>query len=186
VPPPESVEIASARACLQRSKIDDARDIASAVGDARFPPNDSWRLVRSEADAAARLREQRELWDERRAFHFSVRLSDSGAFVGQIVLSREPDTDTWLLGYWTAPCFWRRGLATEAAAAGIDYAFRELGATGLRAGATPDNLASLRVLEKLGFRFQLENPEGYRLAGRWLTTREYTLERALWQALRTA
>ena len=56
------------------------------------------------------------------------------------------------LGFHLRPKYWGQGLASEAATAVIDYAFRELGYRALSAGHHPDNLNSKKVLEKLGFR----------------------------------
>jgi len=57
------------------------------------------------------------------------------------------------LGFHLRPKFWGRGLAPEAARAVIDFAFGTMGAKGLSAGHHPQNLASKRVIEKLGFRY---------------------------------
>jgi RimJ/RimL family protein N-acetyltransferase len=55
------------------------------------------------------------------------------------------------LGYYLKPAFWGTGLATEAGAALIAYAFTTLDAETLFAGHHPANRASQKVLEKLGF-----------------------------------
>jgi ribosomal-protein-alanine N-acetyltransferase len=60
------------------------------------------------------------------------------------------------LGFHLRPKFWGRGLAVEAARAVIAYAFGSLGAKSLSAGHHPQNLASKKVLEKLGFRFMYD------------------------------
>jgi ribosomal-protein-alanine N-acetyltransferase len=57
------------------------------------------------------------------------------------------------LGFHLRPEFWGQGLAVEAARAVIAYAFGSLGAKSLSAGHHPQNLASKKVLEKLGFRY---------------------------------
>jgi len=55
------------------------------------------------------------------------------------------------IGFHLRPAFWRQGYAAEAAKAVIHYAFDILHADGLFAGHHPQNAASARVLEKLGF-----------------------------------
>jgi RimJ/RimL family protein N-acetyltransferase len=55
------------------------------------------------------------------------------------------------LAYYLARPYWGRGLAAEAGRAFIQYGFRELGLSRIEAGANANNLASIRVLEKLGF-----------------------------------
>jgi ribosomal-protein-alanine N-acetyltransferase len=60
------------------------------------------------------------------------------------------------LGFHLRPKYWGQGLAREAARAVIDLVFGTMGAKGLSAGHHPENLASKRVIEKLGFRYSHE------------------------------
>ena len=55
------------------------------------------------------------------------------------------------LGFRFQQSSWRQGYATEAAAAWVSVAFGSLGLNVLRAYAHPENLGSLKVLERLGF-----------------------------------
>ncbi len=57
------------------------------------------------------------------------------------------------IGVHLRPKFWRQGYAVEAAKAVIQYAFDVLQADILFAGHHPQNVASRRVLEKLGFAY---------------------------------
>src|SRR4029453_16985029 len=67
---------------------------------------------------------------------------------GLIVL----DDPGWIdLGFRFAQPFWGRGFATEVARAWVSAAFERFDLTELGAFVHPDNAASLRVLEKLGF-----------------------------------
>jgi [ribosomal protein S5]-alanine N-acetyltransferase len=63
------------------------------------------------------------------------------------------EADIFELGYHLRPAFWGCGLAVEASRTILKHAFTVLGATGLFAGHHPENLASARVLLRLGFRF---------------------------------
>lgn len=54
------------------------------------------------------------------------------------------------IGYWLAPGYWGKGLATEAARAVMRYGRERLGLWRIVAVAQPENRASIRVLEKLG------------------------------------
>ncbi len=87
---------------------------------------------------------------------------DDGIFVGCCGLkpkldagpaAGEPETGVLELGFQILPRFWGLGYATEAAAAVVAHAFGGCGAAALFAGHHPDNAASRRVLEKLGFRY---------------------------------
>ena len=57
------------------------------------------------------------------------------------------------IGFHLRPQFWGKGYATEAATAVIDYAFSALKAEALFAGHNPNNVASSKVLLKLGFHY---------------------------------
>lgn len=55
--------------------------------------------------------------------------------------------------YGLSPTYWGRGLATEAARAVLTYAFQQLGIERVWAATDPPNVASIRVMERLGMRF---------------------------------
>lgn len=74
-----------------------------------------------------------------------------GAFYGLGALIRMPSGDDVELAYRLIRRSWGQGIATEAAAALIDHAFDTLRLSRLVAVTYPENRASQRVLDKLGF-----------------------------------
>jgi ribosomal-protein-alanine N-acetyltransferase len=56
-----------------------------------------------------------------------------------------------VLAFYLARDYWGQGLATEAGRAFIEFGFGELGLARIVAGANVKNVASNRVLQKLGF-----------------------------------
>jgi RimJ/RimL family protein N-acetyltransferase len=75
-----------------------------------------------------------------------------GAFIGWTGLTRwNPDYRSASLGYCLHDRAWGRGYATEAAGALLQWAFETLDLNRVQAEADTRNLASARVLEKLGF-----------------------------------
>ena len=62
------------------------------------------------------------------------------------------DPDSAEIGYSLARPLWGRGLATEAASAVLGYGFGEPGLARIWAAADVRNVASWRVMEKLGMR----------------------------------
>lgn len=60
------------------------------------------------------------------------------------------------LGYRFAEEYWRKGFATEAAQAWLDYGFNEMKIAVIYACAVSDNTGSNKVLQKLGFEFTNE------------------------------
>ena len=57
------------------------------------------------------------------------------------------------IGFHIRPEYWRQGYAAEAAICVMGYAFEKLTATALFAGHNPENLASQKILARLGFKY---------------------------------
>ena len=75
------------------------------------------------------------------------------AMVGFCGLSLTGDPPQVELLYGIAPSLWGQGLATEAARAVLRYGLEALRLVRIGAGADVPNVASVRVLEKLGMTF---------------------------------
>jgi RimJ/RimL family protein N-acetyltransferase len=77
----------------------------------------------------------------------------SATVVGDIGFHGPPDESGSVeIGYCVAPGHRRRGYATEAARAIVDWALRAPGVRAVTATCDPENLASVRTLESVGFR----------------------------------
>lgn len=77
-----------------------------------------------------------------------------GRFAGQLTVGnivRASLRSAWI-GYWVASEHASGGVATAAAALAVDHAFGPAGLHRLEATVRPENVASIRVLTKLGFR----------------------------------
>lgn len=61
------------------------------------------------------------------------------------------EMDYYDLGYRLRRKFWGKGIATESALAALNYGFEELKLKEIYGGAHVDNIASNKVLQKLGF-----------------------------------
>lgn len=86
------------------------------------------------------------------ALPFAITLD--GRLVGQVMVGnvvREPLLTAYL-GYWCDSRVNRCGVTTAAVAQVVDHCFGAVGLHRLEATVRPENVASLRVLAKLGFR----------------------------------
>lgn len=81
-------------------------------------------------------------WVVRGAGWWSAELRATGEVVG------------WIL----RPKFWRQGLATEAAKAALDYGVEKFAAQRVVALIANDNVASIKVSEKLGMSYEADVP----------------------------
>ena len=130
----------------------DADDLFALHSDAhvlRYWDSPPWR---DRARAERFLAACRQLADDGTGARLAVdRLSD-GAFVGWCCLSRwNPDHRSAALGYCLDATAWGHGYATEAAQALLQWAFDTLDLHRVQAETDTRNVASARVLEKLGF-----------------------------------
>jgi RimJ/RimL family protein N-acetyltransferase len=108
-----------------------------------------------------RLAEQQE-WP-RLGYSLAVEWSGEGRVIGAVRLEvKDPANRTADLGYGFHRDFWGRGVASEAAGALVRVAFDRLGLHRVWATCDARNLASQRVLEKLGMR-----REGVMRANAW-------------------
>lgn len=103
-------------------------------------------------------REQMGRWLQRNLDHqnqygyglFAVLLKETGELIGDCGLEQMEDQGAAELGYDFRSDFWNRGYATEAAIAVRDYAFNVLKLPRLISLIRVGNLASRRVVEKVG------------------------------------
>src|ERR1700730_14944877 len=81
-------------------------------------------------------------------------LRESDTLCGGVGLRIEPDHRRAELGYWIGVPHWGRGYATEAARAMVQYGFALLAGGRFSESHFVDNLASARVLIKIGMRHE--------------------------------
>jgi RimJ/RimL family protein N-acetyltransferase len=85
---------------------------------------------------------------------YSVEVKASGATAGHCGLVRREVLEGPDLGYAFLPEFRSQGYAAESAAGVLAYAREKLGLDRILAIVNPDNASSIRLLQKLGFRFE--------------------------------
>lgn len=108
------------------------------------------------------VRRNLEHQDEHGYGLFSIVTRDTGILIGDcglehLTIDGRPEVE---LGYDLRSDFWRRGLATEAAIAVRDFAFKQLRLPRLVSLIRPSNHASRRVAEKVGMAKESETTLG--------------------------
>ena len=152
-------EFETPRLILRRLEFSDAPFVVELLNQPSFIKNIGDRGVRSIDDAHTYLRGGPMAMYERTGLgllHVSRR--EDGAAVGMCgLLTRDilPDVD---LGYAFLPAYWGGGLALEAAEATVRYGVRKFGLKRIIGVVSAGNEPSIRVLEKLGMRFERMYP----------------------------
>jgi RimJ/RimL family protein N-acetyltransferase len=89
-------------------------------------------------------------WHLRGYGFWAVEERASGALVGRVGCWRPEGWPGVEVGWTLRRAYWGRGYATEAARASLDYAFETLNQTRVISLIAPENVASIRVAERLG------------------------------------
>ncbi len=92
-------------------------------------------------------------WDARESLVLAL-TAESEGLVGAAGIELNAENERGELGYWIGLDYWNRGYATEAAAALIEFGFRELSLNRIQARYFIRNPASGRVMEKTGMRYE--------------------------------
>jgi [ribosomal protein S5]-alanine N-acetyltransferase len=125
------------------------------------------------------LASQRE--QPRTRFELGVEELASGQLIGACDLSLI-ESNVVDLGYMLAAAQWGQGYATEIALKLIDAAFLELRAHRVISTVDINNAASIRVLEKIGMRWEAVYRRHRRAKNRWWDCHLFTLPREVWEA----
>ena len=94
----------------------------------------------------------------------AVELKSENKFIGFTGLKYLDDMDEVDLGYRFMKKYWRKGIATESAQACVNFGFETLRLNRIIAMVLPNNVNSIRVLEKLNFEYEKDIIEDDQLA----------------------
>ena len=78
-----------------------------------------------------------------------IKKKDDSRTIGIVTLRK--DRELGILGYSILPEFWNMGFATEACKSIVNFGLEYLKLSTMQASTTENNIASMKVLEKLGF-----------------------------------
>ena len=147
-------EVCTERLRLRRFRAGDAEAFAAINADPLVVRYLGGEIDRAASDAL--LGRIMAHWDEHGFGLWAAELRDGGRMVGFVGLSIPGFLPAVLpaveVGWRLASDVWGLGLATEGGRAGIEWGFGSLGLDRIISIIDPDNVASLRVAEKLGMR----------------------------------
>ena len=120
--------------------------------------------------------------DPRRTYDLAVVLQAEDRLIGRCGLGiTDLDLDQAMLWYTLHPAYWGQGYVTEAARELVDFGFRQLQLHRIWADCDPANVASWRVLEKLGMRREGHLRENARIKGEWVDSLIYAVLKREWE-----
>lgn len=163
------MEIVTERLTLRTAREDDLAAIHAVLSDPRAtrwwstPPHDSLDQTRTWLDGMmANGPDNPDFVIER-----------DGVVIGKAGFWRLPE-----VGYILHPDHWGQGLAGEAVAAAIEHVFATRDFDQLTADVDPENAASIRLLERMGFVRTGFAERTFNVGGEWKDSVYYGLSRA--------
>jgi ribosomal-protein-alanine N-acetyltransferase len=151
--------IETARLLLRPFTVADLDDYAEHI----FADPDVMRYL-PKRDLIPRERAERTIavfndhWSKRGYGVWTVTDKISGQFVGHCGLNFVPEAGEVEVLYALRQEHWGQGIATEAAQASVRFGFENTDLDRLIALAMPENVASRRVMEHLGFQYEKDAP----------------------------
>jgi RimJ/RimL family protein N-acetyltransferase len=145
--PPEIIETERLR--LRPPVMEDAEAIFERYAqDTEVTKYLTWRPHRSIEETQDYLRRCLSVWEQASAFPWVICRKSDGQFIGMVEIRLGDHKSD--LGYVLAREFWGNGYAPEAVKAITEWALAQAGVWRVWAVCDVDNLASARVLEKVG------------------------------------
>jgi RimJ/RimL family protein N-acetyltransferase len=176
--------LATDRLLIRGMRTDDAPAFAAYRNDPETARHQDWAVPFS-ADDAVRFVEKQvaTVWPVSGDW-VQLAVARDGELIGDVGVCQSSDGMQAQIGYTLAPAHRGEGFATEAVGAVIDLLFAE-GVHRVWATLDPENTASARVLERLGFRFEGRSAHAAYVRGEWSDDLRYALlvdERSEWLA----
>ncbi|MCL2425159.1 MAG: GNAT family N-acetyltransferase [Oscillospiraceae bacterium] len=109
------------------------------------------------------------------AYDWGFEFKETGELIGSCGMYVRNDDNIFEIGYCIMKKYWGKGIASEVSKAMLEFAINELGERKFYATHDKDNLASGKVLEKLGFIYCNDGEDTSFDGMKTFSTREYIL-----------
>ena len=140
---------------IRKWELSDAKDLAAALSNKKVQDNlrDGLPYPYTEQDGKEFISAMLSA-DENETFAFAIMVDDK--VVGSIGIFRQGNihSQTAELGYYIAEEYWGKGIMTEAVKQICEYVFGDSDIIRIYAEPFAYNIASCRVLEKVGFQYE--------------------------------
>lgn len=130
----------------------------------------------TEADSALHYERLKSGPKNNTGISWAITLKEAGEMIGNIGLFNiQKEHYRTEIGYFLHPDYHRKGIMFEAITAVCDFAFSKMKIHSIEANVNPENIASRKLLEKIGFRQEAYFRENFYYNGNFLDSAIYCL-----------
>ncbi|MCP5106349.1 MAG: GNAT family N-acetyltransferase [bacterium] len=130
----------------------------------------------SEDEAEKMIESVLESYEKKTGINWAITLEGSQGMIGYVGLWKwTKEHFRAELGYALFPGYWGRGIMHEALTAVIDFGFEAMGLHRIEADVNPENIPSIKRLEKLGFQREAYFRENIFFGGKFCDSAIYAL-----------
>lgn len=143
------------RLILRKVTLDDVEDMYLYASDEEVAKYVVWDRHKSINDTKAFIEFVLNNYQNKQVAPWGIEYKENGKFIGTIdFVWWQPNHKTAEIGYVLSKEYWGNGLTTEAAKELIRFGFNEMDLVRIQAKCLVENIASSRVMEKVGMQFE--------------------------------
>lgn len=163
-----TTELRTERLHLRKMKVSDSPSLFKIWSDPEVTKFMNVDCFTDESQAKDMIKLLDEFSQDNKAIRFSIIEMESDEIIGSCGFNfLDFENAKAEIGYDITRAFWGRGYASEAICALLDYAFLSLKLNRIEAKVEPENVNSVKVLQKLNFTFEGTLRQSERVNGKF-------------------
>ena len=171
------------RLLLREMTLDDAGDMFELASDPQVVRHILWDLCKTLDDTRALLMRYIDRYRQDQFAPWGLVLKETGRLIGTCgFVDVNARHARGVIAYSLHRQLWGKGYMTEAVLRALSYGFDELELERIEATCMPDNIASARVLEKVGMSFEGLLRRYMRTRGEHVDVKLYSIIRSEWES----
>ena len=166
----------TSRLVLRKLKVEDAQDMFEYCSDEEMTPFLTWDAHKTIDDSMVFIQKTIEKYKKSQVGEWGIVLKETGKLVGTCgFLWWMPECGRVELAYAIARSLWGKGLMTEAVSEVIRFGFDKMELNRIEARAIPENIASIRVMQKIGMTKEGLHREQMIMHGKFVDLSSYAI-----------
>ena len=151
---PSFPRLETERLLLREATPEDAEAIFAVFSDPAVTQFHDLATFTSIEEALGVIERRAKRFESGRGIRWEIAYKQDNILIGSCGYTWNKQAHSAEIGYELASAFWRQGIMTEALHAILQFGFEEMGLRLVVASVMLDNIASKKLLEKLGFQSQ--------------------------------